>query len=449
MPTQHQRADRFRYVGYSLEPARGRVSCHYETAGHAFTEEFDFGPGGHWDDPTLGAAVRILFLMAGVSYYKTTAARVVDLGETVSTAADRAFLAEYFVHGLGEFAFRNGLDLRDLRVIGPDAGGSPPVDYVGSTTSPLIPFGGGIDSIVTATALADRRPSLFVMHPQGHRFDAIEGAVTVSGLPVARAGRTLSPLVRRSSELGFFNGHVPVTAIVTAAALVAAVLGGYESVVMSNEHSASQPTVVDRGHPINHQWSKGVDFERGFGELVRRSLGTGVPVFSYLRPRSELWVAQKFAELDRFHPVFQSCNRAFHQDPAQRLDHWCGTCDKCCFIDLILSPFMDRTALEAIFGGSEPLADVGLLDRFRTLLDVGAAPKPFECVGDTAECRGAVLLAAERPDRHDSDVLRALRAEVLARPDPRPPSATTLLAPMGPHYIPETYAPPDLLVRAG
>ena len=25
-----------------------------------------------------------------------------------------------------------------------------------------------------------------------------------------------------------------------------------------------------------------------------------------------------------------------------RLDHWCGQCDKCCFIDLILAPFMSR-----------------------------------------------------------------------------------------------------------
>ena len=148
--------------------------------------------------------------------------------------------------------------------------------------------------------------------------------------------------MRRSDELGFLNGHVPVTAIITAAAVVAAVLERRDAVVLSNEWSASVPTLVADGQPVNHQWSKGEEFERGFAELVRDALGPGLSVFSYLRPRTELWVAQRFARLTGYHHAFRSCNRAFHQDPAQRLDHWCGRCDKCCFIDLVLAPYMDR-----------------------------------------------------------------------------------------------------------
>ena len=37
----------------------------------------------------------------------------------------------------------------------------------------------------------------------------------MTGLPVTRIVRTIDPLVRRSAELGFLNGHVPVTAIIT------------------------------------------------------------------------------------------------------------------------------------------------------------------------------------------------------------------------------------------
>ena len=98
--------------------------------------------------------------------------------------------------------------------------------YEPQTGRPLIPFGGGIDSIVTVESLSADHPdaALCVLHPPGDRYAAIEDAAALTGLPVATSpGRSI-----RSSagpiELGFLNGHVPVTAIVTAAAVVAAVL---------------------------------------------------------------------------------------------------------------------------------------------------------------------------------------------------------------------------------
>ena len=136
---------------------------------------------------------------------------------------------------------------------------------------------------------------------------------------------------------------------------MAAVLERRDAVVLSNEWSASVPTLVADGLAVNHQWSKGAAFERAFGDLVLSTLGPGLSVFSYLRPRTELWVAQQFAACPSTTRAFRSCNRAFHQDPAERLDHWCGRCDKCCFVDLVLAPFMDRVELEAVFAGDEPL----------------------------------------------------------------------------------------------
>ena len=185
-----------------------------------------------------------------------------------------------------------------------------------------------------------------MVHPPGERFDAIEDAAAVTKLPVTRITREIDPLVRRSDELGFLNGHVPITAVITAAALVAAVLDRRDAVVLSNEWSASVPTLVHEGRPVNHQWSKGMEFEEGFAHLVERSLGPALSVFSYLRSRSELWVAMQFSGLREYHRVFRSCNRAFHQDRTARLGRWCGRCDKCCFIDLILAPFMTRRRTE-------------------------------------------------------------------------------------------------------
>jgi hypothetical protein len=163
--------------------------------------------------------------------------------------------------------------------------------------------------------------------------------------------------------------------------------------------------------------------------MVGASLGPQISVFSYLRSRSELWVARQFAQLKEYHGVFRSCNRAFHQNPADRLGEWCGTCDKCCFIDLVLSPFMEAEDLRRIFGGREPLDDAQL-------------------EGDVGECRAAVELAADRPDRQGAVLLQSLRAAVEAAPRSAFLGATELLSPLGSHGIPDRYAPPDLLVRA-
>ncbi len=187
---------------------------------------------------------------------------------------------------------------------------------------------------------------------------------------------------------------------------------------------------------------RGSKFEQGFAYLVAASLGPQLSVFSYLRPRSELWVAREFAQLSEFHQVFRSCNRAFYQDHNERHDHWCGECDKCCFIDLILAPFIPAPSLRRIFNGHEPLDSPELEPQFATLLGLGATDKPFECVGDVDECRAALTLVAQRPDRADSEVVQHL-AHALDQGS----GADSLLTPLGPHYIPERYAPPDLVVR--
>ena len=116
---------------------------------------------------------------------------------------------------------------------------------------PLIPFGGGIDSIVTVEGVRQRTGdiALFVVSRPGDRFAAIEKPAAVSGLPVIRAGREIDPQLLRSQELGFLNGHVPVTGIISAIAVLAAVLNDRNAVVMSNEWSASVPTLEHDGRP--------------------------------------------------------------------------------------------------------------------------------------------------------------------------------------------------------
>ena len=440
----------FRYDGYQLDPVGGVLTCHYSVGEHRFAERVGFPGGGNWAAPEVAAAARLVFLLAGVSYYKTAAPDVIDLGDTAVTDAERAFLTGFYLDGLGEFGYRNGLDLSGLRIEGPRLDRHP--EQAGHRVPggrPLVPFGGGIDSIVTVELVRQHTaPALFIVGRPGDRFAAIEAPAAVTGLPVVRAEREIDAQLLRSAELGFLNGHIPVTGIISAIAVMAAALEGRDVVVMSNEWSASIPTLEDRGRAINHQYSKSAAFEAAFQSVLAQT-GAQLPsYFSALRHRSELWVAQRFAGLTQYHSTFRSCNRAFHIDPARRLDHWCGQCDKCCFIDLILAPFLAAADLERIFAGHEPLADPDphgeLAGRFRTLLGTSPVSKPFECVGEVSECRAAATAAAARPDRAGSKLLQTLAGELAGLPELT--AAADLLRPLSEHFIPDAYAADDLLV---
>src|SRR5918998_2981800 len=160
-PSPTPRGDTFRYEGYEVDPGAHRLTCRYSLDGREFSERitFDAGADARWDDPAVDQAARWVFLLAGVSYYKTGAPPVIELSETPLRTGERAFLHDVYRDGLGEFAYRNGLDLSDLRIEAPTL-----VDDGGATTSaaaaadpaagratagpgkrPLVPFGGGID----------------------------------------------------------------------------------------------------------------------------------------------------------------------------------------------------------------------------------------------------------------------------------------------------------------
>src|SRR5690348_3479415 len=433
----------FRYREYAVDAERGVLTCRYELDGREFTERVTLPPGEQWHTEQARAAARLVFLLSGVSYYKTAAPAVIDFGTIALTAAEEAFLREFYLQGLAEFAYRNHLDLTQLRIEtrrAPDPNPDP--------TSPptparprraLVPFGGGIDSIVTVEQVRQQADvALFIVSRPADRFDAIEQPAAVTGLPVVRAEREIDPQLLRSAELGFLNGHVPVTGILSAIAVLAAVLTSRDAVVMSNEWSASIPTLEADGRPVNHQHSKSEEFEAAFRGVL--AAHPDLPeYFSWLRDRTELWVGREFAKLRPYHATFRSCNKAFYTERARRFAHWCGQCDKCCFIDLILAPFLPAGALRQIFAvAGEPLDDPALKPKFRSLLGAGA--KPFECVGEVTECRAAVLLAARRDDRAGTGLLQELAAEVAGWPDaPSEAEIAAMLRPVGRNFIPDRY----------
>ncbi len=415
-----------RYVGLDIEPTR--LSAHYDLDGRAFTEVVTFEGTGDLTGESTRAIATLWYLIAGLSYYKTAAPGRIDLQATPVGPRALALLRAAIVGGLGEYAYRNTLDLGDVEIVGATA--ATPTSIELDATRVLTPFGGGIDSIVTVETLADDLDqTLFVVSPDGGRFDALEAAAAVTGRPVVRASRSLDPSLL-AGDPSFLRGHVPVTAMVTLLAALAAVASGRGGVVMSNEQSASVANLSWRGREVNHQWSKSWAAEVLIGEAVAEAVGPTLSVASFLRDRSELWVARRFSELTAYHHVFRSCNRAFAQDPAKRATDWCGECDKCLFINLVLAPFLDRTELRAIFGG-EPLADPAREDQLRTLVGLGEDHKPFECVGDPDESAQALRLVAARDDWRDVRAVTETLAALDALGD-----ATDPFARSGPSRVP-------------
>lgn len=453
MSSRPGRAEVFRYVQHDWDADSRRLLCRYDLDGETFEEAFTFTPtdadlalGTAPDPEDLEAAFRLVFLLAGMSYYKAGAPPVVDLGTTATTASERELLRASLVEGLGEYAHKNQLDLSDVRFEGPTATPAPVGPPPAEPVRPLIPFGGGVDSIVTVEGL---RPvvedaALFVVTRGETPFAAIENAAEVAGFPIARVRRQLDPKILQSRQRGYLDGHVPVTGILSTLAVATAVLSGRDAVVLSNERSASDGNVVVDGREVNHQWSKSIHFERLLRDALAEGGPSGVAYYSWLRDASALWIADRFARLTDYHRVFRSCNRNFTIDPERRLSEWCGVCDKCCFVDLVLAPFLPAAELDAIFHGREPLQNPDLLEQFRVLLGLVEAPKPFECVGDVDECQEAAVLAHARRTGDAVGLLAPLHAELSERSLAPATLPTAWRVPSGPHHIPRSHAASDV-----
>ena len=163
---------------------------------------------------------------------------------------------------------------------------------------------------------------------------------------------------------------------------LASALSGIPNVALSNENSANESTVM--GSYVNHQYSKSLEFEDDFRAYCVGAFN----YFSFLRPLSELQIAMLFSRFTAYHDVFRSCNVGSKQDI------WCGHCAKCLFAYIILSPFIEPSRLNQIFGKSM-LDDISLEHEFRQLIGE-AETKPFECVGIVSEVHQALSMAVAR-----------------------------------------------------
>lgn len=422
----------FRWVGVDVDGPV--VDLRYELEGIGpFTERFVFDGldlSGEHDTQAVRGALDLLHLTAGISYVKAALPPRLDLGPIAADTDLLELLSALLVDGLGEFAHVNGVDLRGwFELPAPVEVDAAPAAGVLSGR-PLVPVGGGKDSIVTLEALRPLEPTLFAVNPRGPIVRTFEAA----GMPTLTVTRELDEALFDLNERGAFNGHVPVTSIVSAAAIVVAAATGHGSVAMSNERSADQANLELDGMLVNHQWSKGSDFEAMYARLVRHRVHPDLVYASFLRPASELAIARRFADLKVYDDVFNSCNRAFHLRGQTR--EWCGECPKCQFVYVALAPFAGRDRLVAIFG-RDLLDDAAATGEFAALAGL-TDHKPFECVGEIEETRASLACLAARDDWRETEVVAALSPQL----GPGCAELDALLMPPEPSVLPAAWQGP-------
>jgi len=390
-------------------------------------------PAGH--EAAFAAALKLLHLIAGISYYKAGVPRHIVVDGGAPDAETAQLLDTLYLHGLGEFAYQNGLDLRE-HIRFPRAGSHTPAAALGLPARSLLPIGGGKDSLVSAELLKQHGESATAVWIGNSPL--IAACVVTTGLPGLNLRRQLAPELFEYNKAGAWNGHIPVTAINSAILVVAALLYGYDTIAFSNERSASSATLEYAGQAVNHQWSKGWEFERDLAAWLRSHVAADLNYCSLLRPLSELAVTRLFARESRYDAVFSSCNRNFRILGPRPADRWCGQCPKCHFVFLALAPFVPKPRLLAIFGRNL-LDDESQQQGFDALLEF-REHKPFECVGEGRESRAALYALSQRPEWREDALVARFRDVVLPQLDAAELALEPLLRPEGPHGLPSRLA---------
>lgn len=378
-----------------------QVSLSYECDGHSLREILTF-PFPVDSSPVVDRLLDLLSVVAGVSYAKAFAPASVAFPSLDLSPSGLELVARTYDEGMREFAFENGLALSSpFTLDGTARAVARAHEPTGGRQRPLVPFGGGRDSCVVASALLHLSPTLFSV---GDNPYAAAIAATL-GLEHVSVGREIDPGLLALNNAGAPNGHVPVTAINSLISLVYAQLTGHTSVVMANEKSASRPTRVVDGVEVNHQFSKSHAYERLLSDAVRDT-GSPVAYLSVLRNVHDRDLSRAFAlRCTPLHHGFMSCNRAMVRDSSQRSNGWCNSCAKCRGVFLSLAPFLPPARMISIFG-TDLLADPDQFDGFAALLTDG--DKPFECVADVEEARESVRSLAGQFEWTDHVVVRLL-----------------------------------------
>lgn len=332
------------------------------------------------NDKLMNKLVFHIGMIELISYYKCCCPEKIVIEAGYLSEYDQKWFKKLFYNGLGEFLFKNNItisedELFEFKVLGDDIL-LDDVKYVGKGN--LIPVGGGKDSVVTLEVLNKYHTdnSCFIINPKGANIECCYTA-GYDDNSICRVRRIIDKNLLELNAKGFLNGHTPFSSVVAFISYLIAYLSNKKYIVLSNEDSANEATVL--GTDINHQYSKSYEFENDFFEFTKRNYKIDVLYFSLLRPLKEIQIAMLFSKYKKYHKVFKSCNLG----SKGKTWEWCCACPKCLFVYIILSLFLSEKEMVDIF--EKNLFNEKSLERdFIELIGEGET-KPFECVGSISE----------------------------------------------------------------
>lgn len=375
----------FKFLSYQYEG--GVAEFHYQGKdGREFVEKAHFfDPGIDYDKGMLDRALRLALIILGTSYYKAEPVNQMELPFAIG-ADEAKFFDKIYQEGMSQFAYENNLTRENLAHF--VAGGTTEVAENQRALEPgiLVLLSGGKDSLLTAEKVRESGVNFRVCYITAQQdYPAI---LNEFGEPI---------LIRREIDkegllaVGGMNGHVPVTLINEALALIQVILIGFNRVELGVGREGLEPHAYAGDLPVNHQWSKTKEAQDLFKNYVRKYISGGIMIGSLLENMNELEIAEEFAEKcwEKYGEKFSSCNVAnYKQGEDNKALKWCGKCAKCANSYLLFCPYVAFSEQEKIFG-RDLFLDPEMTEIFKGLLGIDGVMKPFECVASIGELRWA------------------------------------------------------------
>ena len=336
------------------------------------------------DDNFLSYLVFHIGLVEMISYYKVTCSPKIIINAGFLNEEQINWFKKLIFNGLGEFFYKNNIkvDQNDFVniIINKEKSSYNLVSYNGSGN--LIPIGGGKDSCVSLEILKNEKNMCFMINPKEPQILSAKAAgYDESDIITIERDIEKDKLIELNN-MGFLNGHIPFSSVVAFISYLCAYLSNKENIVLSNESSSNEETVI--GTNINHQYSKSLQFENDFRYYTKKYFTDKINYFSLLRGLSEYQISYLFSKFEKYHSVFKSCNLGSKNETWK----WCLNCPKCLFVFTILSPFLYKHKLVNIFG-EDLFEREDLIDTFKEMIGESNV-KPFECVGTINEAKYAI-----------------------------------------------------------
>lgn len=324
-----------------------------------------------------------------ISYYKLFPTKDIIIDSWKIDVTQKKYWENFYKTGLWEFFYTNNIDFRDLcnfESSWEDLCQAVPFDLKNRT---LLPIWGWKDSIVSAYLLdqewRDSTPFIF------GKTDVIkDNFLKASWERALTIKRYIDPKLFEMNAQWYYNGHVPITGLISFFMTFVCYIYNYKHIVFSNEKSADIGNTQLHGAEINHQYSKSNAFRDDFNSYVEEYISKEIVYSSLLSDMYEIEIAKIFAEnCKKYFSVFSSCNKNFSITKKQNLK-WCNNCPKCLFVYIILRPFLTHEETTQIFW--EELYQRRDLEKLFLEIIWEQWMKPFECVWEVEEAKLWVYL---------------------------------------------------------